>query len=521
MNYDVVVVGGGIAGLTVAAYCKSRGYSTLVLEKQDEVGGLVGSFKREGFVFDAGIRALENSGILFPMLKDLGIDIPFVKNDVSIILQDKSVLLKGEDSITDYTDMLCSMFEDESKNIHEIAQEIMRVCGYMKNIYGIDNPLFAPRLKDSSYIFGELLPWLVKYRRDIKAASALLMPINEYLQQFTGNSSLIDMITQHFFKDTPAFFALSYFNLYLDYHYPQGGTGNLVNALVQKITRSGGLILTNREVKSVQVAEKTVTDDTGSAFCYKKLVWCCDAKSLHRRAAGDFPRKTQDFAGLSLSCKGNDSVLGMYVALNAPPKYLQKACGAHSFFTPSKTGLSALRAKPPSNAMESVQWVNKFLELTTYEISCPCLRDPSLAPEGKSAVIISTRFDYEIFNLARSAGWEEELTHRCKKRMIEVIEAGLLEDFSSKILFSEMCTPLTIERKTGNSEGAITGWAFTNDTLPAVSDMNKIRKAISSNYENVYMAGQWTVSPSGFPVSILTGKFAADALHKRLKRRRA
>lgn len=36
-----------------------------------------------------------------------------------------------------------------------------------------------------------------------------------------------DVICQHFFQNTPTFFALSYFSLYLDYTYPLGATGKL------------------------------------------------------------------------------------------------------------------------------------------------------------------------------------------------------------------------------------------------------------------------------------------------------
>ena len=54
MNYDAVVVGSGIAGLTCAAYLSRSGLSTLVLERQDHVGGLLGTFTHEGFVFDRG-----------------------------------------------------------------------------------------------------------------------------------------------------------------------------------------------------------------------------------------------------------------------------------------------------------------------------------------------------------------------------------------------------------------------------------------------------------------------------------
>ena len=50
----VVVVGGGIAGLATAGLLASRGYSVDLLEKNDELGGRVGSIERDGFRFDTG-----------------------------------------------------------------------------------------------------------------------------------------------------------------------------------------------------------------------------------------------------------------------------------------------------------------------------------------------------------------------------------------------------------------------------------------------------------------------------------
>ncbi len=50
----VVIIGGGIAGLATAALLASRGHSVDLLEKNDDLGGRVGSVERDGFRFDTG-----------------------------------------------------------------------------------------------------------------------------------------------------------------------------------------------------------------------------------------------------------------------------------------------------------------------------------------------------------------------------------------------------------------------------------------------------------------------------------
>ena len=81
-DYDVIIAGAGAAGLTAAAYLGKYGYSVLLCDKNEKTGGLVSSFEYDGFVFDGGIRAFENSGIIFPMLKQLGIEMEFVKSGI-------------------------------------------------------------------------------------------------------------------------------------------------------------------------------------------------------------------------------------------------------------------------------------------------------------------------------------------------------------------------------------------------------------------------------------------------------
>ena len=108
MNYDIIIVGGGIAGLTAAAFLTKAGHNTLLCEKESICGGLVSTFERGGFFFDGGIRAIENTGIVFPMLKQLGLDIEFVKNQVSIGIEDRVIRLESPESIKDYQDYLPS-----------------------------------------------------------------------------------------------------------------------------------------------------------------------------------------------------------------------------------------------------------------------------------------------------------------------------------------------------------------------------------------------------------------------------
>ncbi|MBN1925217.1 MAG: NAD(P)/FAD-dependent oxidoreductase, partial [Prolixibacteraceae bacterium] len=276
--YDTIIVGGGVAGLTATAFLAREGQKVLLIEKNKEPGGLVNTFSRNGFHFDAGVRALEDAGIILPMLKDLNIEFEVVKSPVSLGVENEIINIKNLDSLSEYRDLLKKFYPENGKEIEEVVKTIRKIMKYMDVLYGIENPVFKDMKRDTSFIFKKLLPWMPRFIFTVGKINSMQIPVEDYLNSVVTNPSLRDIIAQHFFRNTPTFFALSYFSLYLDYFYPKGGVGRLSELLGEKIIELGGEIKTETIVTGVSPDDNSLTDDKNFSYKYKNLVWAADLK---------------------------------------------------------------------------------------------------------------------------------------------------------------------------------------------------------------------------------------------------
>jgi phytoene dehydrogenase-like protein len=526
-TYNTIIVGGGIAGLTSAAYLSLAGQKVLLIEKNRECGGLVNSFTRDGFQFDAGVRALINAGIILPMLKELDIVLEIVKSPVSLGIENEILHIENVESLIKYRELLAKFYPESLAEIDEVLRNITKIMKHMDVLYGIENPVFKDLKNDRTFIFKKLLPWLPKFIFTIGKINRLKMPIEEYLGEFVKNASLRDIISQHFFKNTPAFFAMSYFSLYLDYFYPKGGVGKLSEALRNKIFEFGGEIKTETKVIEVCADKCLVKDQNNTTYKYDNLIWAADLKTLYKitETAGlssAIKIKFEDTKNKMLKNRGGDSVFSLFLGVDEPLESFEKIAHGHFFYTPSKLGLGETHRQELNHLLSNFEnvkkeeiliWLDKFTRLNTYEISIPGLKDPELVPKGKTGLIISFLAEYDLFNLIQKAGWLDEFISEIENRVLSVISDSVYPMLKDKIIARFSFSPLSIENRVGSSEGGITGWAFQKE-MPVINKIQISGRSVLTPLPSIFQAGQWAYSPAGVPMSVLTGKLAADKVLK-------
>ncbi len=527
MRYDAIIVGGGIAGLTSATYLARAGKKVLLLEKNDELGGLVNSFDRDGFVFDAGVRAILDAGIILTMLKDLDIHLDFVHSKVSLGIEDQIIHIEDLSSINEYKDLLVRLYPESLEEIETFIASMRKIMKLLDVLYGVENPLFKDIKKDKEYFLKTLLPWLPKFMLTIGKINRLSKPCEDYLKEMIKNPSLVDIISQHFFKATPTFFALSYFTLYLSYLYPKGGIGVLSASLVDKIHTFKGEILKNTFVKEIDADQQFVVDAQDNKYYYNNLIWAADLMTLYEitklgNLKPSIKSNFQTAKELTKKGKPGESVFSLYLEVALPISYFEKISNGHFFYTPSKEGLGNIHRAGLTEMLEKWEslekeavfsWLDSFLKYNTFEISIPSLRDSNLAPEGKTGVMVSILVEYELFDKLKKSGWADEFREKIENGIIGILSETVYSGLKEKVEKQFSFTPLSIKERVGSSGGAIVGWSF-EAPIPVVHTMQDVNKSVITPIPNIFQAGQWAYNPAGLPMCIMTGKIAADKAMK-------
>ena len=133
----VVILGGGIAGLSAAFFLNEQGIDATIYEKNDEVGGLCRSFNIEGYDFDYGahctfandetIRNILENGVEYAVNKEAPFNFSgglWIRHPV----QNNLSVLPVEEKVSILEDFVNRPTDDCAKNYREWLQRAYGIC---------------------------------------------------------------------------------------------------------------------------------------------------------------------------------------------------------------------------------------------------------------------------------------------------------------------------------------------------------------------------------------------------------
>jgi phytoene dehydrogenase-like protein len=513
--YDAVIIGGGLAGLCAGAYIARDGHSLLVCEQADQTGGYFRSFMREGFFFDSGLKAVENAGMLLPMLRQLKLEkaVNLHKSRTAMVLADIFIPLNESQDIQALYRVLGQHFADQQEGLKTLERQSAKISRWVNVMVTLPNPLF----EEYAQIMGRLpewlfhnLPALVNFSRTQRL---LEVPLTDFLSRYLSNPNLIRILSELYFGGTPALFGLGYSKIYLDYYYPEKGMQSLTDVLAKYITDQGGQIQTGARVTKISIengrARGVVLAD-GRVIKAQYVIAAADMKRTFLELIEPLALKV-DFRQRIEKSEIGESTVCVFLGTDLPADQLPVQGCPHFYIHPDWIGIDA------QDRMKA-----DFFARTPVEISIPCWYNPALAPTGKSGIIISA-----LAKSAFSQDWEikdgkptpayHALKEKVADQLIEIVQR-VIPGLKEHILFRQIATPYTYSRYTLNSGGSICGWTYDRQTTFHRQGSSGMGTSMLTPIPNLLQAGHWTVYPGGAPVAILSGRLAASYLDRQFKK---
>jgi len=493
-EFDAVIIGSGLGGLSCAAAFARQGFKPLVLEKHYVPGGYATTFKRPGgFVFDVSLHSTsvgEREGIHnlipgFPEIKD----VEFVPhpNLYRAIFPDYDIRVPQKD-LPGYIDMLIGHFPDEKDGIEGLFED-------MKGVAADINKLSSAKGQVDMSKFPIDFPYLFKsYARtwgqmvDARIKNPKLKAIVSGLWGYYG---LPPSKLASFYYAMPT---IGY--LQEGGYYPKGKSQKISDAFVQFIEERGGKVMLNTSVQEILVKEHSahgVRTADGKEFTGRVVVSNANAyDTFHTMMKQDEYLKEYlaRMDQLSVSLSSFQIFLGLKKDLIGELGITDTEIFYGTGYDADASYQAALDANVESGEYGLTLYDNLY---------------KGYSPEGKNTVNIIAGQGYDHWEKYEEDYFKgNKKEYRAEKEhmadiLIKQVEKTLLPGLSKAIEVKEIGTPLTNVRYTGNYRGAIYGWDQTLD------NSGPSRLPHNTPIKNLYLAGAWTSPGHGYGGVIWSG----------------
>ena len=479
MGRSVIIIGAGIAGLSAGCYGQMNNYRTQIFEMGDQPGGVCTSWKRKGYTIDGCIHWLVGSrpgSNFYTIWEQLG-----VVQGRKMIDHDQFARVEDKDgkAFTVYTDIKRleqhmlelapkdkDVISDFIKGINDCAKIDMPI-DKAPELYGpMDGIKMMPLLKP-------LLKWGKLSSRDFA---------NRFKDPFVREAFNVAFFGE--VPDFPLFFILMTM-VWLSQKvasYPLGGSLEFSRAIEKRYLGLEGEIHYKSPVEKILVK---------------------DDKAVGVRLADG----TEHYSDIVISAADghttifdmldgnyiNDEIRGYYDKLTLFTPLVHVALGVDRKFDElphSVTGINYPLDEPVTIGEKE----RKRLGVYFYNF------DPSLAPAGKTVVKVMLDSDYEYWKILR----QDLKRYEAEKEQIADKVVSLLDKrfpgLAAKVEMSDVATPITWERFTGNWRASFEGW------LPTTKTFSMRMSKTLPGLDNFYMVGQWVEPGGGVPAVAMSGR---------------
>ena len=473
-EYDVIVVGAGIGGLTSASLLAKRGLKVLVLEQCAHPGGYCTSWTRKtpagSFVFDAGVHEISGLGPRGPvrnLLRRLDAEhaIEWLAVGQQYFLGGTRIRVPAEPNA--FGAVLGDLVPEERDGVTLLLEEIRAIYREMyadiELTGGVPCP---PRTTEQRLAYPANHPTMVRW---------MDKPFSELVSTFVRDESLKRVLfaLSGYVTDQPSRLTVRemvpIFGYYFDGgFYPKGGSDVLTKTLADVFSREGGTLCTDTPVDAILVEGGHVTGVQtvgGRAYRTSVVISNADARRSLLELVGD-RHLPADFTAKLRSLAPSASAFAVFLGVNFVPD------------------------------LEAVNILSSGIS-----IAIPSKIDPSLAPPGHASITILS-----FVSADESRTWNRASeTYSVRKRQIGDLMIARAEEcipnLRGHIVYRQDASPATFERYTRATQGAIYGFARGPWCPPSRSPI-----------AGLLLAGSGVFPRSGIEAVVISGTLAADAV---------
>ncbi len=509
-EYDVVIIGAGVGGLTAAALLSKAGFSVCVLEKEPHAGGYLAGFRRKHFRFDTAIHWLNQcmpGGMAAKIFDILGKDHP------NAIPQTRIRRYKGEDYdylLTNNPDDLKEQWKrefpadaDGIERFFRDAKKLGKAFANFSKIFRTEETMgFFERSKNKLNLakFGMAFIPHLGYSGEEGVKKGLRKYFkDERLQRvFSADTELLSCLV-------PIGWAY-----YGDYQSPPKGGGQVIPEWMEHLIRYydnhlffkctvQSILLENQTATGVKFQCRGVDYEVKSKY----VIAACDVETLYNKMLPQHVISPKFRAKLSNAELYSSSVT-VAIALDCPTEQLG--------FNEELIHISSAHVSRKDHTGGD-PWKSEI------SILAPSLRDKSLAPEGCGTLTLfmpaymdfnnnwHTELDADG-NYVRNESYKE-LKHKIAEALIERVERLLAPGLRQHILFYDVATPVTHWRYTGNKNGTMMG------AKPGKANMQGKVAHYQTPVKNLLLGGHWAELGGGVPIAVKAGANATLLILKK------